>query len=65
MNQRFVKFELGVFLVDWPQIYVVVEQFLAENITLLRGYLGKEKSLNAGNTIKSGTSQVGVISKAQ
>ena len=40
MNQLIFKFELGVFLADWPQIYVVVEQFVAENISLLRGLLG-------------------------
>ena len=44
MNQSFLFFELiGVFIVHWlilePQTYVVVEQFGAENIPLLRGRL--------------------------
>ena len=44
MNQSFLFFELiGVFIVHWlilePQIYVVVEQFGAENIPLLSGRL--------------------------
>ena len=44
MNQSFPLFELlCVFIVHWlilePQIYVVVEQFGAENIPLLSGRL--------------------------
>ena len=44
MNQSFLFFELiGIFIVHWlilePQTYVVVEQFIAENIPLLSGRL--------------------------
>ena len=53
MNQSFFFELIGVFIVDWfilePQIYVVVEQFGAENIPLLSGRL----VLNVPRTVRN------------